>query len=231
MSTDVEELVQLLLTQDGGRYQFGGKVAGSVADPKAEDLGMDCSGFIAWATTRLGHPLIGGSWQQLDSCREAGLSLAVSTAISTRGALLFIPANGTDHVALSLGNGYTIEAHDTADGIGSWPAAGRFSAAAKIPGFTYGTTWSPPPVPTEWSLDMQTIDLSNPTKIVTGPEIRALQMLLNLGISLSHVGRPLAVDGQAGPDTRAALGNFQRVHELAVDYIAGGVVWEALCSQ
>jgi hypothetical protein len=136
--TDVRELVALLLAQAGGRYIFGGKAplsAGSLLEPFR--IGVDCSGFIQWGTGVLGHPLNGGSGQQLAACRAAGLERTVPEGIATAGALLFIPYNGAEHVALSLGNGYTIEAHDTAQGIGQYPAAGRFSAAALIPGFTY----------------------------------------------------------------------------------------------
>jgi peptidoglycan hydrolase-like protein with peptidoglycan-binding domain len=230
-TTDVELLVQLLLTQDGGPYRWGGKPPYDLADPKAEGWAPDCSGFLAWGTGHLGHPVPGGSGEQLAYCRAAGLGCTVADAIATRGAGLWIPGDGAEHVAISLGNGFTIEAHDTADGIGSWPAAGRFYAGARFPGFTYGTVWSPP-IPLEWSLSVTTIDLSDPTKTVTGPEIRALQMLLNLGIAIATPGaHGLVVDGQAGPATRSALGGFQVRHKLPVDYIAGGVVWEALCSQ
>lgn len=116
---------------------WGGKAPSTVPNPKASGKGLDCSGLVAWATGRLGHPLDGGSWQQLASCKAAGLEIPVSEGIRTRGALLFIPANGADHVAVSLGNGMTIEARGTAWGIGSWSAANRFQTAAKIPGFDY----------------------------------------------------------------------------------------------
>lgn len=132
--TDIEEFVRLCLTQKGYPYKWGGKASPANPDPKGN---LDCSGLVEWATGRAGQPLAGGSWQQLATCQKAGLQIPVTQAISTRGSLLFIPANGADHVAVSLGDGTTIEARGAAYGIGSWPAAGRFQSAALVPGFDY----------------------------------------------------------------------------------------------
>jgi hypothetical protein len=223
--TPIAQLVALLLTQVGGRYEWGGKVSGDVADPKEHGYGMDCSGFLGWGTAVKFHPLEGGSGQQLATCQKAGLGIGVAEGIATFGAGLWIPENGAEHVAISLGDGRTVEAHDTAEGIGIYPAAGRFNAAAKFPGFDYGT-------PTDWSLTVDTIDLSSATKTVTGTSVRSLQMLLNLGIAIATPGaKGLVVDGNAGPATRSALGGFQVRHHLPVDYVAGAAVWEALCAQ
>lgn len=132
--TAIENFVQLCLTQKGYPYKWGGKASPTNSDPKGN---LDCSGLVEWAAGRAGQPLTGGSWQQLETCQKAGLQISVAQAIVTRGALLFIPANGADHVAVSLGDGMTIEARGAAWGIGSWPAAGRFQSAALVPGFNY----------------------------------------------------------------------------------------------
>lgn len=133
--TDIEEFVRLCLTQKGYPYKWGGKADSANPDPKGN---LDCSGLVEWASGRSGHPLTGGSWQQLATCQKVGLQIPVTQAIATRGALLFIPANGAEHVAVSLGDGTTIEARGAAYGIGSWPATGRFfQSAAMIPGFDY----------------------------------------------------------------------------------------------
>jgi cell wall-associated NlpC family hydrolase len=135
----VEPLVQLLLSQVGGRYVYGGKVSSTVADPKARGYGMDCSGFVAWGTGRIGRGLLGGSGEQYAECLRAGLHIPVAEGIATRGAILVIPGDGAEHIAVSLGDGHTIEAHDTAEGIGIYPAHNRFSGAGRIPGFDYTT--------------------------------------------------------------------------------------------
>lgn len=161
----IELLVTKLLTQKGGKYTFGGKVAPSVVNPKAAGLGMDCSGFIAWASAQCGAALYGDSGSQLKKCRMAGLGISVEDAIRTRGALLFIPSNGAEHVACSLGDGTTIEAHDTAEGIGIYPATvARFKAGALIPGFTYpmiGTDMTPGESAALGRLDVAVNDKTN----------------------------------------------------------------------
>jgi hypothetical protein len=138
----IEELVQLLLTQNGGRYRYGGKASSYIASPKNSGYPIDCSGLISWGTGRLGEPLLGSSGEQFAQCASYGLEISVDEAIHTRGALLFIQPD--IHVACSLGDpdgvlsdAYTIEAHDTAQGIGIYSAVNRFNYAAKIPGFDY----------------------------------------------------------------------------------------------
>ena len=57
----------------------------------------------------------------------------METAIRTRGALLWHPG----HIAISLGNGRTIEAANPSAGVVSYGARGRFQAGALIPGMRY----------------------------------------------------------------------------------------------
>lgn len=142
--TPIESLVQLLLTQSGDGYVYGAKESSLIANPGADRLPFDCSGLVAWGTGRLGHPLLGSSGEQYAQCASAGLAIPVDKARATRGALLFVQPD--THVAMSLGNGMTIEARGIAYGVGSWSSSlGRdFNAAALIPGFDY----------TEQDLDM-----------------------------------------------------------------------------
>jgi hypothetical protein len=71
---------------------------------------------------------------QLPHCRQKGTIIPLEQAIRTRGALLF--ANG--HVAISLGDGRTIEARGRAYGVGIFNARGRsFHTGALIPGMKY----------------------------------------------------------------------------------------------
>ena len=55
-----------------------------------------------------------------------------------------------------------------------------------------------------------------------GPEVKKLQQILNTK------GYTLAVDGDFGPATQAAVKNFQRVNGLTDDGIVGPKTWEAL---
>jgi putative chitinase len=57
---------------------------------------------------------------------------------------------------------------------------------------------------------------------VTGAEVAQLQK------DLASRGYPVARDGSFGPGTETALRHFQAAHGLAVDGIAGPLIWKAL---
>ena len=95
----VEEFVRLCLSRTGTIYGFGAEA--SKADPNPRRL--DCSELIEWAAARAGIPGVpDGSAAQIN----AAIGISVEQAINTRGALLYQPG----HIAVSLGNGRTIEA-------------------------------------------------------------------------------------------------------------------------
>ena len=144
MSVPVDAFVDLLLSQDGDRYIFGHEVRHSDSDPDA----FDCSELIEWACARLGVTprMPDGSWYQARHVRAHGLLIPVDQAIRTRGALLFrfssSPFTGgrpaSAHVAVSLGNGQTIEARSTRHGVGRFSAHGRgWTHAGLVPGLDY----------------------------------------------------------------------------------------------
>lgn len=91
------------------------------------------SELVEWAAARVGiSPTVpDGSANQLAHCRSKGTLISVSAGINTKGALLFQPG----HVAVSLGNGKTIEAMNPSAGVKQGNANGRgWTAAGKIPG-------------------------------------------------------------------------------------------------
>jgi hypothetical protein len=71
---------------------------------------------------------------------------------------------------------------------------------------------------------MPTIDLSKVTAQITatGSKVKHLQALLTAN------GYPVAIDGRAGIQTRAALLAFQKKNSLKLDAIAGAATWNAL---
>ena len=130
------------VAQRGDAYVFGAKGTGE-ANPTA----FDCSGLTKWAAHQAGAELPDGAAHQFVALKQAGMLIPVDQAVHTPGALLFHfatePQPGTGepdiaHVAISLGNGKTIEAADPQDGVTEFNAAGRFNYAAIIPGI--GTT-------------------------------------------------------------------------------------------
>jgi cell wall-associated NlpC family hydrolase len=128
------------VAQRGDAYVFGAKGIGE-ADPTA----FDCSGLTQWAAHEAGVELPAGAAHQFVALKQQGMLIPVDKAIHTPGALLFHfatePQPGLTgepeiaHVAISLGNGKTIEAADPQDGVTEFNAGGgRFNYAAIIPG-------------------------------------------------------------------------------------------------
>lgn len=107
--------VDLLVSKTGADYVWGAKGPDT----------FDCSGLIYSTLRELGAPTDTpmGSWHQQDQMIE----IPIDRAIETRGALLYSPKTDTSvaHIAVSLGNGKTIEARNPQMGVGSWSATGR----------------------------------------------------------------------------------------------------------
>jgi len=129
------------LAQKGDPYVFGAKGAPNDPNPKA----FDCSGLTQWAAHQAGFDLDAGAAHQYHQLKSLGMLIPVDQAVHTPGALLFTfdgePPTGAEpeeaHVAISLGNGKTIEAANPDDGVNSFDAGGgRFTFAAVLPGIS-----------------------------------------------------------------------------------------------
>lgn len=140
------EFLDKLLSQDGDQYIFGHEVSLSDSNPSA----FDCSELIQWACAQLNvQPTMpDGSWLQARHVSNFGKNTSISVAIDTPGALLFrfssSPFSGgrpsSSHVAVSQGNGKTIEARSSRHGVGQFSATGRgWTHAGLVPGLTYNT--------------------------------------------------------------------------------------------
>lgn len=139
---NAEDFVRLLLSQAGDRYIFGIEASPDDANPSA----FDCSELVQWGLARLGIYAPDGSWHQARWCRDHNTLIPVQLAILTRGALLFkfssTPFEGgrpsSAHVAVSQGNGMTIEARSTKLGVGEFSAYHRnWTHAGLVPGLDY----------------------------------------------------------------------------------------------
>lgn len=124
----VDRFVALALQQSGDQYVYGATPSASNADPRQ----FDCSSLVQWAATRVG---INGVPRTTDTqeayCRSRGTLISVQQGVATKGALLFQDG----HVAISLGNGKTIEAMNSQMGVRQGNANGRgWRAAGKLPG-------------------------------------------------------------------------------------------------
>jgi cell wall-associated NlpC family hydrolase len=134
-----QTFLQNALAQAGDPYVWGASASPTDRNPKA----FDCSELVKWAAKRAGVDLPDGSWLQYLQLKQQGATIPVQQALQTPGALLFsfsqepTPGGGRPsqaHVAISLGNGRTIEARGRSYGVGSFDAGNRFEYAAVIPG-------------------------------------------------------------------------------------------------
>lgn len=119
------EFVRIAQAQAGDRYVYGAETRPTDPDPDA----WDCSELVQWAAARAGVTFVDGSLAQINACK----AIPVEQGITTRGALLWLPG----HIAISLGNGRTIEARGRRYGVVEASAAGRFRRAGLIPGLNY----------------------------------------------------------------------------------------------
>jgi cell wall-associated NlpC family hydrolase len=130
-------VVDKAMVMDGKPYVFGYEIVLTNPNPKS----ADCSELVEWDTYQLlgkSYKLPDGAENQYHYCKLYGTLIPIAQAIKTPGALLFRITSGGDHVAISRGDGTTIEARSTADGCGVFTAKGRpWTHAAKIPGVRY----------------------------------------------------------------------------------------------
>lgn len=135
----IERFVKLCLKQAGDRYIWGAGRGPAGGDPGS----FDCSGLIYWAARTVGLPSPGGTaFEQYNTCRRTNRLIPVSQGINTRGAMLFNGRGGPgltgrasiQHVAISLGDGNTIEARGTRYGVGVFSARRGFDHAGLLAG-------------------------------------------------------------------------------------------------
>jgi len=135
----LHKFLDAAMAQTGDRYVFGAETR--LGDPNPSTF--DCSELVQWSAAQAGVQLEDGSWYQYQQLRDSGMLISVNDAIHTPGAVLMSFSNDPNgshpphgHIAISLGNGQTIEARGSRYSVGSWPAQGRFQYAALIPGIS-----------------------------------------------------------------------------------------------
>jgi len=137
-SAKTAAFVEAALAQNGDTYVMGHEV--SLDDPNPGTF--DCSELVEWAAKRVGVDITDGSWLQYLDLKQRGALIPVEQALRTPGALLFSfseePQPGGSrpsqaHVAISLGDGRTIEARGRDYGVGIFEAGDRFEWAGVIP--------------------------------------------------------------------------------------------------
>lgn len=123
-SGTAEQFVQAALSAARGKpYVWGASGPNS----------FDCSGLVQFASAKVGRRIGKPAAAQWSATK--GRSISLADAYGRRGALLFrIGRGSTNHVAISLGNGSTVEARGKAQGCGVFGnAKGRAWTGASFP--------------------------------------------------------------------------------------------------
>jgi cell wall-associated NlpC family hydrolase len=145
----LDRFLDVARNQIGDRYVFGAETDLDDPDPDV----FDCSEFTQWAANQAGVELPDGATAQYLHLKKLGVLVPVEEGKNTPGALLFSfdrePRLGDGrtpgaHVAISLGDGATVEARNSRDGVGQFTSGGRFEYAAVIPGISDGEATVPP---------------------------------------------------------------------------------------
>ena len=124
-----QEFLWNALGQRGKPYIFGAEASPNNDNPAA----FDCSELIEWAARRAGVNFPDGSANQIAATNP----MSVEEALRTPGALLFRAGN-PNHIAISLGDGRTMEARGRRYGTDIFDnaASREWTRAGTIPGLS-----------------------------------------------------------------------------------------------
>lgn len=194
----------------------------------------DCAEFVSWVTFQTTGLLLGctnngenparadaysGAWSR--DAANAGRPLSLGQAKAIPGAILVRrpPPKGIGHVAISQGDGTTIEAHSAKLGVTNQKVDGRrWDLAMLLPLIEYAE-----PLPTSI--------FSPPSGMVlrlTFPPMHG-QIVASVQKALKAEGfDPGEIDGVYGPHTEAALRGFQLKSGLNPDGEAGKITLSKL---
>jgi hypothetical protein len=146
------KFVEAAEKQIGDQYVFGVEV--DVNNPNPTQF--DCAELTKWAAHQAGVDIPGSSFEQYLDLKQKGLLIPVEEAKHIPGALVFhfssepVPGGGRPdeaHVAISLGDGRTVEAADESEGVLEKTVGDRFEYAAVLPGTMPAVTGESTTVP------------------------------------------------------------------------------------
>ncbi len=220
--TTGQDIVDLAMQHQGERYVLGGPVPLGNRNWRGP---WDCAEFTSWCAYHAAAVMFAvrptdinrgesySGWWYEDAMR-LDADIPVNQAIATPGAFLVRKPGAfgirIGHVAISRGDGKTIEAHSSAVGVAVRPATGRqWSCGVLLPGVTYSAAALRP-----YREPAGLLMIRRP--MMTGPRVEAVQRALsNAGID------PGTIDGEFGPATQAAVAAFQAREGLLVDGVVG----------
>lgn len=225
------DLVALGIKHVGEIYRLGAFAPKDNAKWKGP---WDCAEFASWLVFQSTGVLVGctnnmadpsradaysGAWAR--DAEASHRSVSIGQARATAGAVLIRrpAASGIGHVAISQGDGSTIEAHSQLRGVTKDQVDGRhWDLCMLVPGVAY---------PDELSVGIYAPP-GTPVLRLKHPPMRG-QLVKNLQKALKAKGfDPGIVDGMYGPHTEAAVYGFQLAEGLVSDGEAGAVTFARL---
>ena len=165
-----EAFVNQALKAQGDTYDFGTARDFSNPDPDK----FDCSGLVIWAAKQSGYEAPGFGNTNADGLlkytEKTGGALSPEDAKKKKGALLFrkdgdAPAH---HVAISLGDGTTMEAKGTKEGVGIFPERNTWNAGGELPGMFAAVG---DPVSNEPTRGSTNVQVAGNTSVTIAPNI------------------------------------------------------------
>lgn len=224
-----ERVLDIAAKHIGERYVFGARADFDDANYKGP---WDCAEFCSWCVYQaygtkfgvLGNDPYSGAW--VSDARDKKVMLTVDAAAEMPGTVLIrAPKTGrTGHVAFSDGEGGTIEAHSTRQGVKRARVAGRsWDFGCYIPGIAYDSLPKRAETATTPAEDTPPPDASTPPRAVkvTQPYSRGAFVTKVQSLLQRLDLQPGKADGIFGPKTAAAVRNFQMQKGLAPDGIVG----------
>lgn len=165
-----EAFVNQALKAQGDTYEYG--TARDLSNPDPDRF--DCSGLVVWAAKQSGYEAPGFGNTNADGllnyAEKTGGALSPEDAKKKKGALLFrkdgdAPAH---HVAISLGDGTTMEAKGTKEGVGIFPERNTWNFGGELPGMFAATGDPESHEPTRGSTNVQ---VAGSTSVTIAPNI------------------------------------------------------------
>lgn len=205
------------------------------------------SELVEWSCARIGVRITDGAEAQYNACKRAGRVIPVAFAIRIPGALLFNIGPGPnrgDHVAISRGDGTTIEARGRAYGVNVFTSIGRpWTAGGLVPGLEYGASTTSGGAGGGGSFaGIGGAPSSTPPQMNGGNLLQLLSAIVEtmkfrlkqgdygskvvlLQATLVNNGFTLAINGKYDADTKATVQRYQAKNGLRGDGIVGPMTW------
>lgn len=217
-------IADLARTRIGQKYVLGAKVHLANADWSGP---WDCAEFISWACYHSYKQVVAvrppniqtgesySGWWYEDG-QKLGTLISVKKALGTLGAILVRRPGDfgikIGHVAISLGDGSTVEAHSSKVGVAILPGAAKrsWTSGMTIPGVSYTTS----PATISGQPPTNLIELKSP--FMRGAAVIKVQNALKAaGVD------PGPIDGVFGQATATAVAAFQAMCGIVVDGVVG----------